>query len=472
MANDTPGWPGQDDRRDVPPEPEPERSADGSGRTEEPAGSGPAPDPWSREAPTRAWSGGSGPGPQDRPHPPQPAPQHPAGSPGGHPVPGGGHGAPGYGWSPPGGAPGRPGRGAEPRRRGLASVLAFALAAALLGGTLGGLVGYSLAVGDSGRSGGSSGVLSEPLPDADPSETPLGPVEAVADRVLSSVVQLRVEATQGRGEGSGIVLSADGLLLTNNHVVEPAEGGGTITAVFHDGTIAPAQIVGRDPSSDLAVIRAQDVAGLTPVELGDSESVRVGQQVVAFGSPLGLGGTVTTGIISALDRAVSVGRNSGASESTVLNALQTDAAINPGNSGGPLVDMQGRVVGINSAIATTGGPQGGSIGVGFAIPVNQARRIAQELESTGRASHAVLGVSVTLGPDQPPTGAVLGPVVPGGPADRAGLRAGQVVTRFDGRVITNNNELVAAIRDKAPNDQVTLVVDGREVVVTLGEETG
>ncbi|MBW0112417.1 trypsin-like peptidase domain-containing protein, partial [Pseudonocardia sp. KRD-182] len=288
-------------------------------------------------------------------------------------------------------------------------------------------------------------------------------------RVLPSVVRLLVEGPSGAGEGSGMVLSADGLLLTNNHVVEAAASGGSIVAVFQDGSTASADLVGRDPSSDLAVIRAQNVSGLTPIELGNSDAVRVGQPVVAFGSPLGLGGSVTSGIISAVDRAVSVGEESGASEATVLSALQTDAAINPGNSGGPLTDMQGRVVGINSVIATTG-DQGGSIGVGFSIPVNQARRTAQELETTGRATRAVLGAGVSRGGEL--SGATLVSIVPGGPAEAAGLRPGQVVTRVGDRTVSNGDDLIAAVRENAPGDQVPLIVDGQEVVVTLGGETG
>ena len=233
--------------------------------------------------------------------------------------------------------------------------------------------------------------------------------------MLPSLVRLR-SGVRAAGEGSGIVLSADGLLLTNNHVVEAGANGGRVVALFQDGTSAPAQIVGRDPSSDLAVLRVQGVSGLTPVTLGNSDSLRVGQQVVAFGAPLGLGGTVTTGIISALNRAVSVGQESGASEATVLSAVQTDAAINPGNSGGPLVDMQGALIGINSVIATTGA-QGGSIGVGFAIPINQAKRVAEELERTGRATRAVLGVALAAD-GQTATGATIGQVTPGGPAER------------------------------------------------------
>jgi len=349
---------------------------------------------------------------------------------------------------------------------GLGRILVIGLVAGLLGGLLGGVVGHSLADPE----GSSIGVLGAPLPEADPS-APLGPVEAVAQRVLPSVVQLRVRSGDAGGEGSGIVLSADGLVLTNNHVVDEAADGASLTALFQDGTTAAADIVGRDPSSDIAVIRVRGVSGLTPIELGNSDAVRVGQQVVAIGSPLGLGGSVTSGIISAVDRAVNVGPQNGASDSTVLNALQTDAAINPGNSGGPLVDMQGRIIGVNSAIATTGGAQGGSIGVGFSIPINQAHRIAKELESTGVATRAVLGVNVAVGGEDS-TGAVIGQVTAGSPAAVAGLASGEVITRVDDRVITSGDELVAAIRDHVPGDQITLVVNGRQVVVTLGSRTG
>ena len=392
----------------------------------------------------------------------------PAYGPPGYPQPG--YGQPGYGAQayPTAALPAVAQPNDAKRGRGLGSVAAVGLVAALLGGGVGGYVGYESARTTS--TGTSPGVLVDPLPPADPNATPLSPVEAVAQRVLPSVVQLQVEGFRGAGEGSGMVLSADGLLLTNNHVVESAANGGRVVALFQDGTSAPAEIVGRDPSSDLAVLRAQGVSGLTPVTIGNSDSLRVGQQVVAFGAPLGLGGTVTTGIISALDRAVSVGQDSGANEATVLSAVQTDAAINPGNSGGPLVDMQGAVIGINSAIATTGA-EGGSIGVGFAVPSNQAKRVAEELERTGRATRAVLGVSLAAG-GRTANGATIGQVTPGGPAEQAGLRAGQVVTRVDDRLVTNGNELVAAIRDHAPGDRVTLTVDGQQVQVTLSGQTG
>jgi putative serine protease PepD len=338
------------------------------------------------------------------------------------------------------------------------------LAAVLLAGLVGGVVGHDIAE-DSG-SGGSPGVLADPLPDIAAVSAPEGPVEAVAARVLPSVVQLRVEGAGSSGEGSAMVLSTDGLLLTNNHVVEAAADAGRVTAVFQDGSTAPARIVGRDPNSDLALVRAQDVSGLVPVELGNSESVRVGQPVVAFGSPLGLGGTVTTGIISAVDRAVSVGPQQGVDTPTVLNALQTDAAINPGNSGGPLVDMEGRVVGINSAIATTG-EQGGSIGVGFSIPINQARRVADELQRTGHASRAVLGVTVADDPSRP--GALIRSVAPDGAAAQAGIREGDLVIRLGDQRISTGTDLQAAVGSRAPGEAVDVVLADRTVRATLTE---
>ncbi|GEL18750.1 serine protease PepD [Pseudonocardia asaccharolytica DSM 44247 = NBRC 16224] len=357
--------------------------------------------------------------------------------------------------------------GPPQRRRGTGTLVALTLLAAVLGGGVGGGVGYSLA--DRGGSGGSTGVLSRPLPPVDEAATPVGSVEVVAQKVLPSVVQLRVAGQRTAGEGSGMLLSSDGLILTNNHVVESAANGGSVVAVFQDGITAQARIVGRDPSSDLAVLRARNVSELVPVELGNSDSLRVGQQVVAFGSPLGLGGTVTTGIVSALDRAVSVGGESGASEATVLNAVQTDAAINPGNSGGPLVDMQGRVVGINSAIATTG-TRGGSIGVGFAIPVTQAKRIAEELERTGKASRAVLGVGVTDDPSA--TGARIQSVTPGGPAETAGIKQGDIVVRLGDQRVTSGVDLQAAVRSQVPGEVVKVELSDRTVKVTLGTATG
>jgi putative serine protease PepD len=343
---------------------------------------------------------------------------------------------------------------------------------------------------------------------------PIGSVEQVAAKVVPSVVKLETKLGRASEEGSGIVLTEDGLILTNNHVVAvvkdaaaglpgapgaPGAPGGpggqggrggqggqggaggipgaamTSTVTFADGRTAPFTVVGTDPSSDIAVVRAEGVSGLTPISLGSSANLRVGQDVVAIGSPLGLEGTVTTGIISALNRPVSAGGDAN-NQNTVLDAIQTDAAINPGNSGGALVNMSGELVGVNSAIATLGGDspdaQSGSIGLGFAIPVDQAKRIADELISTGTASHASLGVQVSN--DVTSNGAKIVEVVKGGPASLAGLPSGVVVTKVDDRVVATANALVAAVRSRAPGDKLTLTyVDPagakQTVQVTLGK---
>ena len=311
---------------------------------------------------------------------------------------------------------------------------------------------------------------------------PAGSVEQVAAKVVPSVVKL--ETTMGRQseEGSGIILSSDGLILTNNHVVAAAAKGGqrggesTTTVTFNDGRTAPFTVVGTDPSSDIAVVRSQGVSGLTPVTIGSSGNLKVGQDVVAVGSPLGLEGTVTTGIVSALNRPVAAGGDAG-DQNSVLDAIQTDAAINPGNSGGALVNMNGELVGINSAIATlgdAGGPQAqsGNIGLGFAIPVDEAKRVADQLIQSGTATHASLGVQV--GNDATVNGAKIMEVVSGGPAAQAGLPSGVVVTKLDDRVISSADGLVAAVRSKAPGDAVTLTYSdpsggSKTVQVTLGQ---
>jgi putative serine protease PepD len=280
-------------------------------------------------------------------------------------------------------------------------------------------------------------------------------VEAVARAVTPSVVLLQVQGSKGSGEGSGVVVSSDGLILTNNHVVQFAAGGGQIRAVFSNGESAPAKIVGTDPVTDLAVVRAQGTRGLEPASIGTSASLQVGQQVVAIGAPLGLQGTVTTGIVSALDRPVSSTGESG--QSTVVDAIQTDAAINPGNSGGPLVDMSGRVVGLDSAIATLGassGGQSGSIGLGFAIPIDQVTPVVKQIEAGGPVTHAQLGVMITDSAN--PAGAVIGEVNPGSAAASVGLIHGDVITRVDDQVIDNADALVAAIRAHTPGTKVTL----------------
>jgi putative serine protease PepD len=282
-------------------------------------------------------------------------------------------------------------------------------------------------------------------------------------------------------EGSGIILSSDGLILTNNHVVSAAREGAPDAAsvqtkvTFADGSTTSFSVVGTDPSSDIAVVRAEGASGLTPITLGSSSKLRVGQDVVAIGSPLGLEGTVTTGIVSALNRPVAAGGDA-KNQNTVLDAIQTDAAINPGNSGGALVNMNGELVGVNSAIATLGGDsaqaQSGSIGLGFAIPVDQAKRIADELIQSGSASHASLGVQV--GNDATVDGAKIVEVTGDGAAAAAGLPSGVIVTKVDDRPIGSADALVAAVRSKAPGTKVTLTYldqsgQPRTVDVTLGK---
>jgi putative serine protease PepD len=324
---------------------------------------------------------------------------------------------------------------------------------------------------------------------------PAGSVEQVAAKVVPSVVKLEVDLGRQSEEGSGIILSSDGLILTNNHVVSAAQGGtggspgpgvppvpgggadSQTKVTFADGRSAPFTVVGTDPSSDIAVVRAKGVTGLTPITIGSSANLRVGQDVVAVGSPLGLEGTVTTGIISALNRPVAAGGDV-KNQNTVLDAVQTDAAINPGNSGGALVNMNGELVGVNSAIATLGGDsdgqqaQGGSIGLGFAIPVDQAKRIADELINDGSASHASLGVQV--GNDATTDGARIVEVTGGGAAAAAGVPSGVVVTKVDDRVISSADALVAAVRSRAPGDKLTLTYldqagKPQTVEVTLGK---
>jgi putative serine protease PepD len=367
------------------------------------------------------------------------------------------------------------------------------------------------------------GAAAPSVPAANAPAGPVGSVEQVAAKVVPSVVMLETDMGRQSEEGSGIILSSDGLILTNNHVVAaagPGRGGGgggvpqdgdpggipglpglpglpgipglpggpgapqgdgsgkapKTTVTFSDGRTTRFSIVGTDPTTDIAVVRVQGISGLSPITLGSSADLRVGQPVMAVGSPLGLEGTVTTGIVSALNRPVSTTGEAG-NQNTVLDAIQTDAAINPGNSGGALVNMSGQLVGVNSAIATLGGDsqdaQSGSIGLGFAIPVDQAKRIADELIKTGTASHASLGVQVTS--DKGTPGAKVVEVVPDGAAASAGLPSGVVVTKVDDRPINSADGLVAAVRSKAPGEKVTLTYqdsqggDSRTVQVTLGK---
>src|SRR4051812_30322019 len=289
---------------------------------------------------------------------------------------------------------------ARPRRGRRVALASSVVAASLLvGGAagVGGAAAYTAYHDDNSSSaGGSATATTSKVVDTQSSPAPDGSVQAVAAKVLPSVVKIDVSGAQGAGSGSGIILSSDGQILTNNHVVELAGDSGTLRVTFNDGTHADATILGTDPLTDTALIQAKDVSGLTPATIGTSGDLAVGQSVVAIGSPLGLEATVTSGIVSALNRPVDVG-SVGEGNTTVYPAIQTDAAINPGNSGGALVDLNGDVVGINAAIATagsSGGGESGNIGVGFAIPMDEVMPIVDQMAKGETPTHARLGVSV------------------------------------------------------------------------------
>jgi putative serine protease PepD len=310
------------------------------------------------------------------------------------------------------------------------------------------------------------------------------PIEEVAAKVLPSVVMLQFNDGNQSQLGSGVILAADGLIMTNNHVVAAMSGGrqapASIAVTFNDGRTAPFDLIAADPKSDIAVGRARNVSGLTPIAIGSSANLRVGQPVAAVGSPLGLRGTVTAGIISALNRMISPATEPDLPLSAYY-AIQTDAAINPGNSGGALVDMNGALVGINAAEAVVPGAEGagitahGSIGLNYAIPIDHATRIAAELAATGRASHGWLGVRATG--DANAHGARITEVVGGGPAAAAGLTVGALVTKIDDQVIGSGDALIAAVQSKDPGTSVTLAFADRSglplnVQVTLVSDQG
>ena len=425
-------------------------------------------EPWQPAATAPGWSAdwsGSATGPSyERPADPYATPA--AG--------GGSHGGGTGGGSSPVPAP-EP-RGRRPRRA-LAPLALVAVLAGLVGGGAGAAT-YAF-TRDEPAAAVTSSLTAPQVSTAASTQQTFTSVEQVAKAVLPSVVSLEVSSSRGAGTGTGVILSSDGLILTNNHVAGAAGQGGSIVVTFNDGSTARASVVGLDPVTDLAVVKAKGVSGLQPAALGDSNDLKVGQEVVAIGSPLGLQGTVTSGIVSALDRPVRTGGEQ-SDQTTVIDAIQTDAAINPGNSGGPLVDMSGRVIGINSAIASLGatmGQQSGSIGLGFSIPVDQARNVAQQLEDSGKAQHALLGVSV--GQERPGStavGALVASVNPGSAAEQAGLRTGDLITKVGDRRIDSSDALVAAIRSEKPGEQVSITYtrggSSTTVTVTLGSDSG
>jgi putative serine protease PepD len=365
---------------------------------------------------------------------------------------------------PPSRPPSRPGR-----KRFAAGVLAAALVAGG-GAGIGGAAAYDALNGDEppASSGTDTGASLKTASTGDAPSDPMldGSVEAVADKVLPSVVQINVNGPQGSGSGSGIILTEDGQILTNNHVVEVAADGGELTVSFDDGSTAEATVLGTDALTDTAVIQAQDVSGLTPATIGSSDELRIGQAVVAIGSPFGLESTVTSGIVSALNRPVNVS-NDGQGNATTYPAIQTDAAINPGNSGGPLVDLDGNVVGINSSIRTSSTGSDGSIGLGFSIPIDSVLPIVEQMTKGEEPSHARIGVSVAAegAPgSESATGAVIQEVTPDSAAAEAGLEPGDVVTQVDDTRISGADSLIATIRSYRPGDTVTLTWtrDGEE----------
>ncbi len=350
---------------------------------------------------------------------------------------------------------------AEPRRGG--RVVGAALLVGALAGAVAGVGGAALLQHNDTAAAVAAASTDQSLTvSPDSSGAARSSAEAAAATALPSVVKIYATSPTASGSGSGIVLTKDGQILTNNHVVEPAANG-KLAVSFSDGTTAAARIVGRDPLTDLAVIQARTAATLTPATLGDSDSLAVGEPVVALGSPFGLESTVTTGIVSALNRPVVTAGESSGDPATVFPAIQTDAAINPGNSGGPLINLSGEVVGIDSAIKTdssTAGEPSGSIGLGFAIPINDAIPIVEQLRNGKTPTHARIGVTVGDAIDKVglPDGALVDEVAADTAASRAGLRNGDVISKLDGHLITDADSLVATVRSYRPGDTVTLTV--------------
>ena len=364
-----------------------------------------------------------------------------------------------------------PGFGSVPswerkKKRKNTPISAVIVIALVFGGTAGGALGYLAADFSNGVSNSTSQVseTSKPISITPATET----VSQIVQNVRPSVVSIKAEGSSGSGTGSGFIFREDGYIVTNNHVAAPSLNGGKLTVYLEDKTSFVAKLVGRNASYDLAVLKI-DATGLKPVNIGDSSAINVGDLTVAFGSPLGLSGTVTSGIVSAINRPVTAG---GADDQSFISAIQTDAAINPGNSGGPLVNGQGQVIGVNSAIATLGnGTQSGSIGLGFAIPINQAQRIVTEIIETGKSSTPIAGISIDSTYEG--VGAKIAEVVADGPASSTDLKVGDIVTKINGEAVEDSTELIVAIRRNNPGDTIVLTVKNfagneREVSVVLG----
>jgi putative serine protease PepD len=341
----------------------------------------------------------------------------------------------------------------------------IAIAMALIAGVVGSIVGRTSAELDTRTNLVATKSTIERKP---------GSIAGIAARVSPSVVSIEVSRGNSGGSGSGFFLDNTGHILTNNHVISlVATAGASMRVQLANGKTYDAKLVGRDVAYDLAVIKIK-VTDAPALQLGDSDAVQVGDGVIAIGSPLGLTGTVTSGIISAKNRPVTSG--SGTRESSFINAIQTDAAINPGNSGGPLVDLSGAVIGVNSAIATTGsafGGQSGSIGLGFAIPINQARKTADQLIKNGSSTYPIMGVSLDITYNG--TGAKIpdaaGSVTPNGPAERAGIKPGDVIIEIAGKSVNTADEAIIKVRSFNVGDKIKIKFkrDGvtREVSLVL-----
>lgn len=360
-----------------------------------------------------------------------------------------------------------PAASSPPKKSGpgvLGTIVVAAVTALIVGGVAG-LGGYLV-----GRSIDSTSALPDSIVElpqvSEVINQESSSIADIAEAVLPSVVSILIEAGDESGSGSGFIVQSDGYILTNNHVAAPAANGGELTVVFDNGDEATAKIVGRNTSYDLAVLKVAK-KGLPTAILGDSDQVKVGELVIAIGAPLGLNGTVTSGIISSLNRPVTAGRGG---DLAFINAVQTDAAINPGNSGGPLLDGAGRVIGVNSAIATLAGAlnaEAGSIGLGFAIPINSAKRIAEEIIATGESSTPIIGVILTRAFSG--EGAEVSELTSGGPAEAAGIRVGDVITGLNGQEVANSTELVVGIRSYDPGESVEVAItrNGQPLSVTL-----